>query len=249
MDEIKVNQPSVTYSLPSVTFQNYEYYVEQAQAVADYIGSLELTEDNVKDIKKDLARARKLTKALNDERIAIKKNILASIAPFEDQINYITEIIDGADNLLRQKVRDMEEAAREEKKDRLYEIWQLRAGSYELPQMVPDAFDLWLQPQYLNATFSITKVENEMIAWLEEKQKEIDTLHSMDDEYMVAYLSTFNIADAIQAVKDREERIEAVHAASESEQEESAIFVIKGEMNIKFTEMLLKTNNIEFTRR
>lgn len=246
MEELKLSQDSVQYTKPVVNFADFNYFLAMAGQVADYISRLELTEDNIKDVKKDLARARKLTKALNDERIRIKREINEPLAVFESQVKEITGVVDEAEEKLRSKVREVEEKEREDKKEQLYEIWQKRAGLYELPQMLPNAFELWLTPQHLNKTTSLRSAEDDMVTWLEEKQRELDTLHSMDDEYMVEYLSTLNLADAINAVHEREERYDAVHAASD---EEVATFIITGAANIKFTEMLLNTNNINFTRR
>lgn len=249
MEELHFSQPSVIYTAPSVSFPDFDKTLALAESVADYINGLELTEDNIKDVKKDLARARKLTKALDDERIRIKREINAPLAVFENQIKTITGVINEADEKLRSKVREVEEQERELKKEQLYEIWQKRAGMYELPQMLPNAFEFWLTPQHLNKTTSLRVAEDDMVAWLEEKQKELDTLHSMDDEYMVEYLSTLNLAEAINAVHDREERYDAINAVHAAEEEETAVFVITGTVNINFTEMLLKTNNINYTRR
>ena len=72
------SKPDVTFEPAKITFPALGFYMEQAEKIADYINSIEVTEDNIKDVKKDLAAARKVTKALSDRRIAIKKEIMSN---------------------------------------------------------------------------------------------------------------------------------------------------------------------------
>ena len=118
--EIIEKQNDVTYDIPQVNFPAYEEYKEKAYAVAEYIYNMEPTAENIKETKTTLAKARKLTDKLNRARIDMKKAILQNYTTFEQQVKEITGIIDDADKEIRAKVKDMEEAERQRKKEAIF---------------------------------------------------------------------------------------------------------------------------------
>ena len=50
--------PDVSFKAAPVAFPAYETYKQQAMMAADYIRSIDLSEDNVKQVKKELAKCR-----------------------------------------------------------------------------------------------------------------------------------------------------------------------------------------------
>ena len=239
-------EPDVKYSTGLVAFPAFEFYKTQAQRIAEQIKETVVTEENAKDIKKLLADARKVTTSLDQRRIAIKKEILKDYDEFESQIKELTEIINEADNDVRSKVRLMEEQEREVKKEAIKELWDKRIVQYQISDLCPEAFDHFLIPSYLNKTMSMKNVEKEMVTWLEDTEKAINTLKGMDDEYLVEYIGCLDMATAINAVNERTKIRETIGETSE---EDTAIFVITGKKNIKLVEMLLNENEIDFIRK
>lgn len=246
MQNTEVIDTSVSFSSAPVLFVGYEEIKAQAQMVADYINSVEVTPENIQDVKKDLASARKITTELDTRRKAIKKEILHDYTIFEEQIKEIKAIVDDADSVLRDKVRVLEEADRQKKKEQIREIWDKRFGQYELAQY-GQYFDVWLRPVHLNKTASMKSIEADMVEWLESHEKDMDTLSGMDDEYLVEYLGCLDLAEAIQNVNFRNEIRSSLN--TEDPDEDKATFIIIGKKNIKLAEMLLTENEIEFTRR
>lgn len=239
--------PDVTFKPADVSFPAFEFYKQQAAEIAEYIRSVEVSEDNVKEVKKELAQARKITDELNKRRIAIKKEILVSFDAFEGNVKDLSAIISEAEGELRSKVHELEELEREQKKAQIRKLWDRRAGQYQINNMIPNAFEQWMIPQYLNKTVSMKNVEKEMISWLENTEGDIDTLKALGEDYLVEYLGTLDLKQAIAEVNRRNEIREII---TETEDEEvAATFIVIGAKDITMTEMLLKNNNITFTRR
>lgn len=236
--------PDVSFAVAPVSFPAFELYKQQAQEVAEYIGSLEVTEDTVKDVKKELAKCRKVTDELNKRRITIKKQILEEFGDFEAQVKELIFIVDGADSQLRAKVRQMEEAEREEKKAQIRAIWDARVCLYRINDLC-DAFDRFLTPKHLNKTTSLKNVEKAMIDFLEQTQKDLEVLAAMGPEYEAEYVTCFDLAKTIAAVNDRKVREETVKVTQE-DGDPSATFVVKGAKDIKLAKMLLDENGINY---
>lgn len=254
MDEIKFkvwnpDTPDVAFKPAQIMFPAYEFYKEQAEQIAEYVSGIEPTEENVKEVKKTLAQSRKFVKALSDRRIQIKKDLLQEFSEFETQVKEISGIIDTADTTVREKVRELEEAEREQKRLVILDLWNKRVTGYRIDGLIPDLFDIWLQPRYLNATTTMKTIETEMVEFLEQTEQDMNALDNFDDEYRVEYLGTLNLADAIATVKRREEMLEAVREEQVDEEvEERAAFIITGKKNIKLAEMVLKENDIEYVK-
>lgn len=239
--------PDVSFRVAEIDFPAYEVYADQAKTIAEYICSLEVTEDNIKEVKKELAKCRKVTDELNKRRIAIKKDILAEFGVFESQVKTLIFIVDNADSQLRAKVRQMEEAEREEKKARIREIWDKRIGLYRIGAICADAFDIFLKPKHLNKTTPIKAVEKAMTDWLEQTEKDLEVLAGMGVEYEAEYVRCLDMAKAIATVNDRKAQTDIVRAAEEDTQEEEVLVIaITGRKDIEFTKVLLDVNGINY---
>lgn len=248
--ELKTRENDVSYQIPEIRFPSYEQYRQQALALGDYIRSTEVTPENVKEAKSILADSRKVTDRLNRKRIDIKNDILRGYKVFEEQVKEITGIIDEADQELRGKVRELDEQERETKKEAIREIWTKRIGQYDrVEKLIPDAFERWLEPSYLNKTMTMKAVEARMSEWLDEVDVTIDTASNMGDEYLAEYLSTLSLTDAIRNVTERKKLENLINSNKEDfEDEPTATFIVTGEKDITLTEMLLKSNNITYRK-
>lgn len=251
--ELKEINNDVLYEIPKVTFPAYQEYLEKAQMVADYISGMSVSADNIKEVKKTLADARRLTDRLNRVRIDMKREILQNYTLFEAQVKEIAGVVDSADKELRVKVRELDDMEREEKRQKLREIWDKRILHYgEIEKWIPDAFDIWLTPQMLNKSTSMKAAEESMVQWIEDKYSDILTATGMGDDYLEAYIRTGNLRDAIQWVKAREETLQLIHEdddfLEDLTEKDTARFIVFGTKDIKLTEMLLNENGIEYRK-
>lgn len=235
----------IQFKPAEIQFPRFEELKTNALELADRISKVEVTDDNIKAVKKDLVQVRKLTTELNNRRKLIKAEILHDYNIFESQIKEIDGIIASAEELVRTQVKVIDEQERARKYDNIREIWDKRIGQYTLSNY-GDFFERWLQPQHLNKTVSMKSVEEDMVKWLEDRQKDMDVLMTMDGEYFVEYIDTLDLAAAIQTVNHRKEVRNMVQ--DDEDPDDTAIFVITGAKDIKLTEALLKENEIEYRR-
>ncbi len=239
--------PDVSYSVAPVSFPAYEACKRQAEAVANYIGSLELTEENIKEVKENLAKCRKVTDALNRKRIDIKKQVLRDYEDFAQKVNELVSIVDDADSLLRGKVRELEERERLQKMEEIRELWDKRAAMYKIVKICDGAFEKFISPKYLNKTTTMKTVERNMVDWLEQTEKDLELLSAMGPEYEAEYASCLDLNKAIAAVRDRKTRLETVvHVQHTGTMEPTATFRVHGTVNITLARMLFEKNEVKY---
>lgn len=243
-DDLKIN-----LKVGSIDFPEYEDLLAQAMQVAEYLKTLEVNEDNIKENKKILATANKAIKELNDRRIKIKKAIMVPYDEFAEKVKNIETIVKEADELVRNQVRDLEEKEREEKKTQIKEIWDKRFDSYEYAKVM--TFDDFLDNKHLNKTTTLKKVEEEMVETLEKWEKDIKLLSGMENSRQLIHTYSYlqDVTEAINIVKAENEEIKRQQESLKNEYVEvSKIFIFKiiDEKDAKLAEMLLKENNIEF---
>ena len=242
MEDVMVRDeqtPDVKYQVAKVTFE------AKCLLIAEHIRNTEVTEDNLPEVKKELAAARKITDELNSRKVQIKKIILSDYTIFEGEVKELKGIIDEADGELRGKVNALEEQARDRKKEEIRQVFLKRIGQYQIGTLIPDAFDRWWHEDLANKSKSMKAVEADMVDWLEGTEKDITTLKGMDKEILVEYLDTMDLAAAIQTVNARNARRQAVDIVPE---EQVAVFRVYGAKDITLAEMLLKNNNITYRK-
>lgn len=256
----------ITYRTAEVAFPNYEYYLAQARQIAEYINNVELTEDTIKEAKTTLAAARKVADGLDRKRIDLKKQLLGNFNVFENQIREIQAVVSSAESELRGKVKELDDLQREQKKEKVAEIWDKRFPQYKLAKFTGsyEAFVKWLQPSFLNKNVSMKAVEQSMTDWLEERESDITACEGMGEEYLTEYLSCYHLPTAITAVQARQTRAAAIKEAlsdaknaewvDDFDEEidvdsEVAIFTISGKANIALAERLLTENGIKFHKQ
>ena len=253
MDDVMIRDeqnPDVQYQVAKVTFDSFPEYKDKCLLIAEHIRNTEVTEDNLPEVKKELAAARKITDELNSRKVQIKKIILADYTVFEGEVKELKGIIDSAESELRVKVNDLEDKARDQKKADIKAIFDKRIGQYQIGTLIPDAFDRWWHEDLTNKSKSMKAVEADMVDWLEGTEKDITTLKGMDKEILVEYLDIMDLAAAIQIVSARKARRQAVEAQLDDTvlEEQVAVFRVYGQKDIALAEMLLKDNNINYRK-
>lgn len=234
----------------SIVFGAYHDLKRQATDLADNIRTFEVTEDNVKISKKLLAEVNKRVKQLEDERIAIKNNMLEPYKVFEDQVKEIVGIVKDADAIVRDQVKALEERDREEKEMVLWELWQRRIKQYSFGDIIP--FLDFAKPKHLNKTTSIEAVEKEMVAFLEKIESDLKVIKQLDDvqDHINAYLNTYDLGQAMIIVKQDKERKEQIKKVVKPAPAKIGFLVsiqVHSEKELKLLEMILKENQFDYT--
>lgn len=215
--ELKINQ----IALPEkVTFNDEEIETALSEKLEE-LRTVVYTDDQIKDAKAERAKWNSLKKALNDEKIRVKKDFMAPIEDFEKKIRHFCDMIDDTVGLIDKQVKDYESRKREEKADRISEIW---AGIQH-----PDWLDLGdiYNDRWLNATYKLEQVEEDL---KEKCSKIIDDLLTIEAlpefsfEAKEEYKRTLDLAGAIregqrlaEIQKRKAEELERRKAAEEEE--------------------------------
>jgi ribosomal protein L20 len=201
-----MNEIIVKSQAGSVSFPNYQEIYNQAIELAEHIAHVEVTEDNIKTTKKMLASVNKRVNELEDSRKAVKKELLKPYEVFENQVKQIVAVVKEADTMVRQQVKYMEEQERQEKREAIIKLWVRRMDLY--PELM-DVFTYldFITPQHLNKTTSLNKVEEEMVAFMEQTKQAVMLIADLEDseEVLVEYMRCKNPVQAIQIVKDRKQ--------------------------------------------
>ena len=157
LDKNKLAIKATIAKYPVINFDEYDDLKVQAMIIAERVRDVQVTDENIKETKKMLARINSSLKELNDRRIAIRKEINKPYDEFAEKIKEIETIVRDADTLVRNQVREIEEQERRDKKQALEDIWNKRIPMYELASQIP--FEDWLEPCHLNKTATIQKSE------------------------------------------------------------------------------------------
>ena len=250
MELVKVEDVKVDYRPGEIVFNGYEELLNQAEQIAAHLKMIEVTADNIKENKKILAKVNKSIKELNDRRIAIKKEINKPYDEFALKIKEIEKVVKSADEVVRFQVRQLEEEEREDKREKLEEIWNKRIGQYDYARLFK--FDQFLEGKHLNKTSTIKSVEEEMVDFLEKAERDIALLTDYENgkSLINSYLEIKDFATVIAIDKREKERIaeqeKILENVESKEKEKMYVFTIKDSKDAKLAEMLLRDNNIKF---
>lgn len=189
-----------------VTFSSFEAYRAQAIEIRDYLAGLAIDASTEATAKRLVADAHKISAALNQRKIDVKKEILSSYTVFEAQVKEIIGLISEGEGIARDKIRELDGVRRAEKREALEEIWEKRAGHCLAGRYLK--IDSWLTDQHLNKTTPLAKSEEEMAAFLERASTDLSFLQEQEDapELIVEYQSTLSVADAMAAVQRRKQK-------------------------------------------
>lgn len=139
---------------PAISF-NYAGLEAQAKAIVAKYAGLVVSEDQVKDIKKEMAEINALKIRLDNARKEAKRQIEAPVKEFEAQVKKICAIFDRTYAELGAQVQAFVEKAREEKRETVKGIIdeELQAASARVaPFPVP------IQESWLNKTTTLKSV-------------------------------------------------------------------------------------------
>lgn len=251
MKEIVLNEMNgITVEPGKIQFPEYHRLKKEAQQLADYLETVEVTEETVKANKKLLAAVNKAVKKLEDERISIKKQMLTPYDRFESEVKEIVETVKNADTIVRAQVRTMEERAREEKRLVIIELFNKRIGAYDFRNLF--TAEDFIEPQHLNKSVSMNQIEAEMVEWMARIERETEVIRSLPhpDEVLTEFRDTKDLALAAQKVEERYKKLEMTQKAIQPEPSARPFYCYKlfNPKDAKLIEMFMKENEIKYEK-
>lgn len=233
--ELRIISPQDGGFVKEIQWNHEELKAEIAKKMNEY-KTLVFTEDTIKDAKKDRADLNKLKTAFDDERKRIKKLCMEPYNLFETQVKEITSMIEEPIRIINAQIKEVEHLKKEQKRMQIEDLF-LTIGF----QSFITLDKIW-DEKWLNATVSLSKIEEQMKSIMYQIGEDVATIHRLPEfsfEALEAYKSTLNLSIAIQEgqrLSDMQKRKAAFEEEQrrkdeESKKESSASDPCKGELH------------------
>lgn len=215
--ELKVKE----LDFPKLIEFNFEELKAEISSKAALYKNMVYTDDSIKQAKADKAALNKFITALEDKRKEVKKQCLQPYEAFEKQMKELVAIVNEPVQLIDSQVKAYEDKQKEEKLEKIKVYWE----STDHPE--------WLQckaifdQRWLNATFSLKKVQetiDERLAQIAADLKTLEALPEFSFEAVECYKQTLDLNRAIaegQRLADIQKRKAEAEAEKARIQEEA----------------------------
>lgn len=258
MYELALTSVDIVAENKQITLVGYEQLSEQLDRLGQYLTSIEVNPENIQESKRLVAQVRKACKNLNERRIAFKKEYLKPLETLEQQVKELDKRAAGFEDTVRVQIREIEEQEREQKREDVEELFNKRLKIYGSGELYP--FESFLKQQYLNKSFSMNKIENEMVEWFENRQNDINALIAYSesipqnkDTVITEYLNSGNVSgtisyfNSLNVVKEKVKKAidTAPKRANKPQPKTTVLFKISEEDKQK-VKQLLEISNIKF---
>lgn len=157
----------VTSTLPALSF-NFEGLKAWAHDVTNKYTDLIVTEESVRDIKKDMARINATKAALEEARKRAVKQVSAPIDQFQQQVREITAVFARAYSGLSEQVKGIEARQREERKTSVRAM--IAEAFAERPALTP--FAIPIRDEWLNVSAAKKSIREAIAAVIEAHARE-----------------------------------------------------------------------------
>ena len=189
--ELKIT-PSPDGFVKVIDFNHEEIKAEIAEKVA-YYKTLVYTDDQIKDAKADRAELNKMVKSLEDKRKEIKALCLAPYDKFEKQMKDLVAVVNEPIAIIDEQIKAYEAEKKAQKSE------QIRAY-YDTLDFNGITLEQIFDPKWLNATTSMTSIEDTLNKKAQEIAVDMKTLADLPEygfEALEMYKQTVDIRQAL----------------------------------------------------
>lgn len=143
----------VPYQIPEKIEFNYEEIIQEMEPTVNEKASIYYSDEDIPVAKKDRAKFNTFKKAINDERIRMKKEYMKPFEEFEAKVKDINALADKAVIAIDKQIKEYEDNQKREKLDKIKALWTQMA--------VPEGLTMEkvYEERMLNTSFSMKKVE------------------------------------------------------------------------------------------
>lgn len=180
-----------------------------------------VTEDGIAAAKSDKTKIRKISSAISEQRIAVKKRYLAPYNAFETNMKELSGMCDEASKNIDDQLKKFEEQRKAQKRNDLLAFYQTQNA----PEWL--TFERIENPRWMNVTFSMDEAQKEITEKVSATKADIESISGFDaefaDEMLLEYRKTLNVSGAIQRGNEiRRMKQEREHRRAEQEAAEKA---------------------------
>ena len=207
-----------------VSFNYQELKKEIAERTLPYKGLI-VTEDAIPTAKADLAKLRKLEKAIDDRRKDVKKEYNAPYMEFEAKVKDILSDIQAAEGNIDGQIKEFERRADEEKLGQIKVFYGLAFG--DLAKNVP--FEKVYNPKWLNKGYKMPDIEAEISKAVNTLRDNIETVKGLKSDHELSLMRTLFFTLDIGEVLKEHNALEVLAEARKAVEQEKAKQVVADE--------------------
>lgn len=152
--ELKVSEVQI---IAPITF-NFEDLKKELTERSKQYATAVYTEDNITEAKQHRANLNKLVKAVNDEKIRIKNEVMKPYLPFEEQCKELMEIVKNAVENIDGQIKNFEDKRKQEKIQQVMQYFFDRIGIYD--GLI--SFDVIYNDRWENVTYEMKTIQQEI---------------------------------------------------------------------------------------
>lgn len=207
-----------------IAFNNAELMEGVKARLAAYQGKT-YDDDSITEAKEDRALLKKFSKALNDERLRIKKIYTMPLDKFTGEINEVIKVVDQTADTIDTQVKVWETKCKECK---LAEIKAYFAEFFPAELSVFISFEKIQQADWLNASKSMAAIKKEIAAAIEKITAELATIDALGGDVVAVkqkYFEDLSLTSAItehKRIEAEKQRIAELVAAQTAQQAQQA---------------------------
>lgn len=210
-------QVSEIQELKPIDFNYLELKENLSEKLEIYKNAI-YTEDTIKEAKGDRAKLNKLSKAINDKKIEIKKEVLKPYEDFENKTKELISMITEATNNIDTQIKSFEDKQKNEKLQNIVAFFE--NNSEELKEMLN--FDKIYNPKWLNTTYKMTDIEEEIKHIIVKSRQDLAVIKSLNTEFentlIDFYFKTLNLTETMgekTRLEEQKKKIEEINRQKE----------------------------------
>ena len=200
-----------------VNIVNFEELKQELSTRLEHYQGLVVTEDAIKDAKKDRAALNKLVTAIEEKRKFVKKEVLAPYDGFEKKVKELVGLIQEPISLIDGQVKHFEEIKKEEKRSAVQEHYNENVGDLSelinLERVIPE--------KWANAGMPLRDVCDDIDAKLFKIRNDLKIIRATNTQYeqnmIDVYLRAFDMSAALAENARLEEQQKALKRQKEQD--------------------------------
>lgn len=180
--------------------------------------TMAVTPESMSQCKQYRASIRKVSARIDESRKMAKAAALEAYSSFETKCKELTALCEEAANALDVQIKAMEEAAKQEKKNRLAEYFAKVVG--DMAEWL--TFDDLFNPKWLNATYAESTAWMDINAAIDRCRADLNAIRALHSEFETTLLDEYTRTRNISAVLVKNETLGRMKAAEEERKRKEA---------------------------
>ena len=197
---------------------NYPAVKKWAESVVAQYENIVVTPDTISQAKADRASLRKAQSGVSDVRKEMRAAALSTCAAEESNCKDLEAVFERGVQALDVQIKAMEEAAKQEKKDRMAAYFAQVVG--DMTEWL--TFDDCFNPKWLNATYAESTAQMDICAAIDRCRADLNAIRALHSEFETTLLDEYTRTRNISAVLVKNETLGRMKAAEEERKRKEA---------------------------